>query len=222
MKKIIFLLFYSMPAMASFSYSRTITISHLLVPSTQSSFPVLISSGTAFSASLATVANGGRAQNSSGYDIGFYSNANCSTGKLNWETEDYSATTGVARYWVLNTSLSSSVDTVFYMCYGDPSISSFQGGSTGSVWDSNYKGIWHVPNGSSLTGNDSTSNANNLTTVTATATSGQIDGAAAFNGTTQTLSVTEPTSLKFTGSQTLSCWFYETDNSNYRGMIING
>jgi hypothetical protein len=50
------------------------------------------------------------------------------------------------------------------------------------VWDSNYAGVWHLPNGTALTANDSTSNANNGTITNATAVTGKIDGAAYFGG----------------------------------------
>lgn len=210
---------------AAFSYYRSITVNHTLNPATQTNFTVLVGSGTAYSGSLATVANGGKVQSSSGFDIGFYTNSDCSTGKMNWEQEDWSATTGVARYWVLNTSLSSSVDTVFYVCYGDATISSFQGGATGTAWDSSYKIIWHLPNGSSLASPtlDSTGNSNNGTlggtSGTPAATTGQIDGGAVFVRANQQ-TITSP-SINIGTTFTASGWLKAVTGGNYPPILNN-
>jgi hypothetical protein len=68
---------------------------------------------------------------------------------------------------------------VIYVAYGDTSISSFQSTAT-SVWDSNYKIVYHIKNGSTLNLTESTSNGNNFTNSGATATTGKIDGGANF------------------------------------------
>lgn len=159
----------------AYSFSRSITVDHTLVPNTdQSSFPMLVSGTYSY---LATVANGGLVQNASGFDVGFYTSATCASGKLNWETEKYVASTGEVDYWVNIATLSHTTDTVIYLCYDDGTISSDQSNHT-AVWNSNFAGVYHFPNGTSLTTNDSTSNALNGTpTNTPTATTGQIDGA---------------------------------------------
>ena len=65
------------------------------------------------------------------------------------------------------------------MFYGKSGVSSFQGGVAGSAWDGNYVGVWHVPNGTTLGANDSTSNGNNASAMTTpSASAGVIDGAA--------------------------------------------
>jgi hypothetical protein len=161
-------------AEASFSYYRAITVDHTDVPSTQTNFPVLISTMTA---DLATTGNGGDVTDAQGDDVGFYTNADCSTGKMDWEVELYTATTGRVIYWVEVASLSSSVDTVFYMCYGDSGITTDQSNKTG-VWDSDFKGVWHLPNGTTLGALDSTSNGNNGTITNAVAGVGKMDGGA--------------------------------------------
>lgn len=171
-----------------FSFYRPITIDHTKVPNTdQTNFPVLISgtyNGSGGVADLRTAANGGKVQNASGFDIGFYTNSDCTTGKMNWETESYNAATGAVNYWVKIANLSHTADTVFYVCYGNSSITTDQS-SAAAVWDANYKGVWHLPNGTSLTTNDSTSNAKNGTVNgSVVATSGQIDGAGLFDGVT--------------------------------------
>ncbi len=185
---------------ASFTYSRSITVNTGQVPATQTSFPMLISGTYSF---LATVANGGRVQNANGFDIGFYSDSNCSTGKLDWETETYSATTGTVNYWVEVPTISDG--TIIYICYGDPSISTDQSNPTG-VWDTNFVSVQHLPNGTTLTANDSTgvNNATNLHSSTAVA--GQIDGAANFNGSTNYINVNDNNSLDLTTNGTIETW----------------
>lgn len=159
-------------------FRRSITIDHLQVPNTdQTSFPVLVSGTYAY---LATVANGGKVQNATGYDVIFTSDSTCLV-PMAWETETWTAATGVVNYWVMAPTVSHTVDTVFYMCYGDTSISSFQGNVAGT-WNSNYAGVFHLGNGTTLSGVDSTSVQNVALNSTVAAT-GQIDGGAAITST---------------------------------------
>ncbi|HEY4508763.1 MAG TPA: LamG domain-containing protein [Candidatus Paceibacterota bacterium] len=188
---------------AAFSYYRSITIDHTKVPNTdQSNFPVLVSGTYSY---LATLANGGKVQNISGYDIGFYQNADCISDKLAWETETYTASTGAVNYWVKIPNVSHTADVTFYMCYGNPSITTDQSAAT-SVWDSSFKGVWHLPNGTSLTASDSTSNANNGTASNVTAASGQIDGGGSFNAATSEINVGSGASLDNLAAYTVSAW----------------
>lgn len=205
---------------ASFGYSRTITVDHTKVPNTdQSNFPVLVSGTYTY---LETVGNGGKVQDSNGYDVGFYTNSNCSTGKMSWETELYTATTGVVVYWVNNTTLSHTVDTVFYMCYGDATISTDQSNKT-AVWDTNFKGVWHLPNGTTLTANDSTSNANTGTITNATATTGQVDGGANYTAGNSNIKIPSASALNISYPLTLEAWVYPTVvGSSYQAIITKG
>lgn len=204
---------------SGFGQYRTITVDHTKVPSNRTNFPVLVNG---VYSSLATVANGGKVTDAQGDDIGFYSSPTCSTGKLDWETVFWSSTTGTVEYWVEIPSLSSSVDTVFYLCYGNSSITTDQSNKTGT-WDSNFGGVWHLPDGTTLTANDSTSNANNLGTISgATAIAGKIDGAANF-ATTQYLGLgTGGTNLSASAQKniTLSAWVRKTTGTSQ--VIIIG
>ena len=166
---------------------------------------------------LKATANGGYVTNANGYDIGFYSDAGL-TSKLNWETELYTATTGQVIYWVQIPTLSASVDTTIYLAYGDSTITTFQSVAN-RVWDSNYQGVWHLPDGTSLTANDSTANAQNLTITSATAAAGQIDGAAAFSGSTQYISKNSYTTA--TSTFTISSWVYWTSGNLYAWSMGN-
>ena len=164
----------------AYGFYRTLTIDKTKVPNTdQTNFPVLFSGTYSY---LATVANGGKVQNSSGFDIIFTSDSQGVT-KLDHEIESYTATTGACVFWVRVPTVSTSADTVIYLWYGNSAISSSQENITG-VWDSNFKGVYHLPNGTTLTANDSTANPLNGTLVGDTAAlAGKINGAATFDGT---------------------------------------
>jgi hypothetical protein len=124
----------------AYRYARGITVPAANVDtSDQTNFPVLVKGTYSY---LATVANGGTVKDSSGYDIGFYSDVRCSS-KLAWETEVYNATSGDVAYWVSVPTLSHSTDTTFYMCYSANRISSDQSNKT-AVWDANYKAVYHL------------------------------------------------------------------------------
>lgn len=86
------------------------------------------------------------------------------------------------------------------MYYGG-SFSSFQS-TASAVWDVNYLGVWHLPNGTTLSASDSTANARHLTiNGSLGADTGQIDGGTAkMNGTTQYLnnsSIASPNSITY-------------------------
>lgn len=198
-----------------FTYNRSLTVDYTLVPSTQTDFPMLVNFTNN---DFRTVGNGGNVQHASAYDVCFYSDAGLSSA-LFWEMESYNPVTGEVVAWVKIPSLSSSVDTVIYIGYGDSSISSFQS-TASSVWDSDYEGVWHLPNGTTLTSNDSTSNAVHITAVnTPTAATGKIGGAA---------QLTAASTQYFTAGSTInpsavtySCWVKATSFANaYNALMV--
>ena len=195
---------------------RSMTIDHTKVPSTQSNFTVLVS---LTDPALKTVANGGHVANANGYDIGFYADSG-GTIKLKWQVEKYDGTTGNLIAWVKIPSVSSSTDTVFYLMYGDSAINTNQSDPP-NTWDSSFKAVWHLGNGSTLSLNDSTSNGSSLANVGATgATTGKISGGAGpFNGTSQCLKTTSAINLG-TNKVTLSAWVNITGytNSNFAAL----
>jgi hypothetical protein len=174
---------------ASFAYKASITVNHAYVPNTdQTDLPIAVIGtydGTAGAPNLKTTGNSGHVQNANGYDIQFFSDSSLTT-RIPAERESYNAATGAVVFWVKKTVLTGS-DVTIYMAYGDSGISTDPNsdgtyGAT-SVWDSNYKGVWHLPNGTALSANDSTSGSHNATTNTMTAGAGLIDGGAVNNGT---------------------------------------
>src|SRR5260370_5704363 len=202
------LAFSCLPLHAQYSYERTITIDHTKVPNTdQASFPVLISGTYSY---LATVANGGRVRNANGFDI-ILAREQSGTVRLDHEIESYDPSTGTISFWVRIPTLSHTTDTIIYFLYGNSSITTSQENKTG-VWDSNYKGIWHFANGTSLNVNDSTSNGANGTNSGATATAGQIDGAASFNGSSQ---INIAASGSLTAPFTIEAWAKPSSFNGY-------
>ncbi len=200
----VLLLLACLPALSAYpngySYRRSITVQAAQItsgPLTNFAFPV---SGTY--SYLATVANGGLVTNDSGFDIIFTQSDG--TTLLKYERELYTATDGTVVFWVKHPSI--DVGTVIYIYYGNSGVSTDQSDAV-NVWDSNYKLVSHLPNGTTLTAGDSTG-VNNGTITAATATAGKIDGAGDFNGTSAFVDHGNNASLRpATGSTlTLSAW----------------
>jgi hypothetical protein len=156
-------------------------------------------------------------------DIVFSTYSDNSGPLLNVDTETVS-NVGVStmNYWVKIPTLTTATLTAatFYAFYGNSGVTTYQGVST-NTWDSNYKGVWHLPNGSSLSGTDSTSNANNLSNNGSPAAgTGQIDGAASYNGSSENYSLTVPTTAL--DNWTISAWAQTSAPSTLQGVMQNG
>ena len=189
---------------ASWGYRKPITVDHTKVTggSDLTGYPMLFS---------VTDSNLPSNAQSSGNDILF--TAADGVTKLSHEIESYSSSTGKLIAWVQVPTLSASMDTLIYMYYGNNSASNQQNAS--GAWDSNYKGVYHLGNGTTLSGNDSTSNANNQTAATATAATGEIGGGASFNGSER---ITLP-NIPMTTGVTLETWIYPTSFSAYDRLV---
>ena len=122
-----------------YTYRRTLTVDNTKVSGAGdlTNFPVLVKGTYAY---LATVANAGKVEHASGYDIRFESTGDV---KLDHEVVYWSPTTGEVVIWVEVPTLDGDADTSFYMYYGNSSVSSAEENPTG-VWDTNYKGVWHM------------------------------------------------------------------------------
>ncbi|MGZ5434555.1 MAG: DUF2341 domain-containing protein [Pyrinomonadaceae bacterium] len=189
------------PSGNNYTYRRTLTIDHTKVPNTdQTNFPMLVSGTYSY---LATVANGGNVQHSSGYDVVFGFDADCSM-RLDHEVETYNGVTGAVNYWVRIPTLSHVNDTVIYMCYGNSSVTTSQENVT-ALWDANFKAVYHLKGGVSLNVVDS-KNSYVISNNGATATAGQVDGGAAFNGSTQYLTVAQPADFNWSNLRTIEFW----------------
>ena len=100
---------------AGWTYRKSITIDHTKVSADLASFPVLVS------ITDSNLASHARAD---GYDI-LFTDSGGST-KLNHEIELYTSATGKLVAWVNVPNVSSSVNTVLYMYYGNASASNQQ------------------------------------------------------------------------------------------------
>lgn len=188
----------------AFGYYSPVTVNAAQVPSAQTNFPMLVSYTDA---RLKTVGNGGHVQNANGYDIRPYDGIGGSA--MTFELERYNASTGEVIMWVLVPSC--DVGSIVYLYYGDATIST--NGSSTSTWDSNFKRVLHLPNGTTLGALDSTSNADNGTITTPTAATGQIDGGGLFNSTTDYISFSG-TPLTAGQPFSLSWWEKVTADTN--------
>lgn len=211
-----------------YGYRTSFIVDHTKVAADQTNFPILVcangvsgSNCDVANTNLAiprfkTIANGGFVTSSSGFDIVFFSGSNC-TGLLNFQlvAASYVATTGFAEWWVRVDSLSSTVDTTVYACFGNVSVTTDQ--SSTNTWDSTFKLVQHFPNGTTLTLEDSTVNASNgVKTGTVAAILGQIDGAGSFDGSTGYITNAGYTSDST--AATFSAWVKLTANT---GVIIS-
>jgi hypothetical protein len=146
-----------------------------------------------------------------------------------------------ALIWVAVPSIvySSSNANLLYTCFGNDPNSADQDYAS-KVWNSSYISVWHFPDGTTLSGTDSTGNYN-ATNNSATATTLSIDGAAELSGSAQYFSTSntnnyEPFSVETlvkadTGYGTFpACkiilvkwadnqdgWFLGVDSSGYAG-----
>ncbi|MDI6791402.1 MAG: DUF2341 domain-containing protein [bacterium] len=167
---------------SGFQYCRLIDITNAQVSGgPHTNFPFLFNTTLA---DLKTTINSGKVTNANGFDIIFTSDAAGST-KLDHEIEKYTATTGEFIAWVRIPSLASG--TNIYLFYGNSSVSASQENVTG-VWDTNYKGVWHLKENAAGTGTidlyqDSTSNNNDGDDfVSDSEKSGKINNGQGFDG----------------------------------------
>jgi hypothetical protein len=206
---------------ANFAYKKALVIPRANVSggSDLLDFPLLVS---ITSNDLKLIGNNGLLLSSSGYDILFTDGKE--TRELPFEVESYDGTNGILLCWVRVPVVSASADTVIYLYFGNPTITSYQAQAS-NVWESHYHGVWHLGNGTTLSLSDSTSNGNTGTNKNgSTAVTGEINGGVSFDGSTQYLDMHDPAngSLDFgTGDFTLEAWFYEPTLPSAIDAIIN-
>ncbi|MCK9421670.1 MAG: DUF2341 domain-containing protein [Bacteroidales bacterium] len=184
-------------------YRKTITIDQTKVPNTsQTNFPVLVN--------LSADASLNAHARSDGFDILFTSSNG--TTKINYEREKYSSGTLVA--WVQVPILSYIANTVIYMYYGNSGASDQQAAT--SVWDANYKGVYHLKEATGSNPADATSNGHNGTqSGSPTQAAGEIDGSLTFNGSNY-VDMGNVSDFNFgTGAFTISCWLKGGANSQF-------
>lgn len=129
------------------THRKNITIDHNYVQGDLTNFPVLVD---IYNTDLHDDVQ------ASGNDIAF---TDSSGNRLNHEIEyfskNYNGTHAHLIAWV-STNLTSTSDTTICMIYGNPICGSQQNPT--AVWDSNYKGVWHLNASSSPDPDSSTNN----------------------------------------------------------------
>lgn len=202
----------------SYAFSRSVTVDHTKVPSNQTNFTValiLTASGVGVVSNLKSVANGGVIQNSTTFngktvpaDLVLTTDSG-GTSFLNWDVEYWDPTTGAIVIHVLIPSLSSTVNTVFYLLAGDSVTTTYQGGAVGAAYDSNYKRVYHLAeNAANTTVKDATGttdgiSVNNTSSMSGT---GQVGPDFAFNGSTDFINIGNITTSGATAAWTVSAW----------------
>ena len=68
---------------------------------------------------------------------------------MKWEVDRYNASTGEFVAWVKIPSVSSSIDTLFYLKYGDVTVTTDQSDPV-NVWTNSYLSVNHLGNGTTL------------------------------------------------------------------------
>ncbi|MBU1044156.1 MAG: DUF2341 domain-containing protein [Candidatus Omnitrophica bacterium] len=201
--------------LGNWTYNKEVTIDRTKVMAALTDFPVLIS--------IVDTALRDNAR-SDGFDIVF--TASDKNTKLDHEIESFDKATGTLVAWVKIPSLLASADTKIYMYYGNPAASDQQNKS--GVWDSSYKGVWHLNNDPSITApqvKDSTSNNNAMTSYgTMTNTDlvyAKVGKGIDFDGSNDYFKKTSPVGVGTPGDYTVSAWFkYTSSPANY-GTIYN-
>ncbi len=205
----------------SFQFRKTITIDNTKVSgsSDHTDFPVLVSISSNADLNSANV-------QSNGNDIFFTDTAGT---KIPHEIESFSndASTGKLVAWVKVPTLSTSTDTTLFMYYGNAAAADQQDAT--AVWDSNYKGVWHLsedPAGTAPQMKDSTSNDNDGTSngglSSADQVAGQINGSLDVSGGSDWIQAPHSSSLNLVGSAaTVSAWAKMTSGqSSDAGLVV--
>jgi YD repeat-containing protein len=192
----------------SFLYRKAITIDHTKVSVTLANFPVLINASNDNNLKS-------HVTNPNGYDLVFTDTGGT---QLDHELERWDGLTGTLIAWVRIPSLSSTTDTVIYMYYGSSGVTTSQENRAG-VWDSNFKGVWHLKEATGANAADSTSNGNTGTPRNSPAQMiGEITGSLNFNGTTQYL--TTPITTVYQ-QFTLSAWIKPLSSGRSSPFLVN-
>jgi hypothetical protein len=196
------------------AYRKQVTIDHTKVVQDLTGFPILISVADADLASKAQ---------DDGDDIAF---ADSNGTKLDHEIEFFNGTSGNLVAWVSVPNLSSTVDTVLYMYYGNPSASSQE--NVAGVWSSDYRMVQHLSE-TSGTHYDSSQYGNNGTYYGSQQNAtGQMDGADGFVGNFGStprgdyVDIGNDTSLNINEAITISAWIKSNDQTQWNHICTKG
>jgi hypothetical protein len=148
-----------------------------------------------------------------GYDIVFASDSLCST-IIPFERVVYSTTTGASEFHYL----ASSVNATVYLCAGNAAITTDQSNPNGT-WPSQFKFVQHMPNGTVLSANDSTSNGNNANVISSLPGAGLMGGDV-FIGNTNYIQWPSSSTLDST-TATWSCWIRSSTSGTFPSVFFS-
>jgi hypothetical protein len=199
----------------AFASYRAITIPAANIPSSQTDYPLLFIGTYSF---LIDQTHGGTVRSSVGDDIVFSSNP-LGTAVLDFERVFYRASDGYCEFRV-RVQPAAGVDCILYVCFDDASVSGYLGNNFGT-WTSAYRAVWHFGDGVTLSGADSTANAN---TGTATggpaAVTGQLTGGASFTSTSAALNLVDTPSLRVQTPFGFRFWVFPTSYNTNHGFVM--
>jgi len=179
-------------------YRKTIMIDHTKVATDQTNFPILIDlTDTDLKAKARP----------DGADILFTDQNKV---KISHEIEQYDNTTGRLIAWINIPYLSSTIDTILYMYYGNPNCENQQNPT--AVWDTNYKLVLHLNENTGIH-YDSTINGNDGTPVGSLVqgVAGAIGNCVEFNGGYVELPRVCTSEAQFT----FSAWIYARSGARF-------
>ena len=155
----------------------------------------------------------------SGQDIRFFDSDG--TTPLSYEIESWTGSEAFIWVKVPQIDASSTTDSI-WMRYGNPSAADGQNAT--AVWDTNYKGVWHLKEATGATSADSTSNGNNATPLNSpTQGAAKIDGGLTFNGLASGMEDNVSSTFGLgTASVTMECWAYLSSTSLHGAFIKIG
>ncbi len=184
-------------------YRKEITIDHNMVDEDLTNFPILFHNTSSNFASHAQT---------DGDDFVFISSDG--TKKYHHEIEYYNSNTGELISWVNITSLSSTVDTLFYIYYGNPNCGNQE--NIGNTWNSEYIMVQHLSETNGIHYDSTTNNNDGVPQGSLNQdASGIVDGADEFDGFDDYINVYDDDSLSFGDGYddspfTVSVWVYMT------------
>jgi MSHA biogenesis protein MshQ len=197
-----------MPTIDGVTYSqrKAITISHVNVASTLSSFPLCVRiTGDADIGGVCRPDGADLRFTDVGGNLLFAENESFLVlAGSDHNGNEWRAATGL--FWVRVPSISASADTTIYCYYGNQQATA-QSGST-SVWDANFHGVWHLDETSVPYFDSSTcGNLSSSTTNMPTPAAGLLGGAQLFSRTyTNYIAIDDSPSLGTSNYFSLSAW----------------
>ncbi|MFX1243260.1 MAG: DUF2341 domain-containing protein, partial [Promethearchaeota archaeon] len=198
-----------------FTYYKEIIIDHSMVSGSSDllNFPVLISL-------LDTDLHDDVQSN--GNDIAFANDTAWLDHEIETFNQSYDEAHAQLIAWVRIPRLLTSLDTIIRMYYGNSTMGSRE--NPASVWNSDYKGVWHLSEDPSGIVYDSTTNNNDGSSYGSMDSGdqivGKIDGSINFDGNDDNIATEENNVLAGCSSLTMSAWIKPlSTQSDYCGII---